>query len=112
MKLYTVTAGRRLRLAGQTIEKGEQSEPVELTERQRHNLEKRHRVDLFDPAEPLESVEDIFDTEDIEVDEDLGLDSLTVDQLKDILREAGQPVSGTKQELIDRITALALPEEE
>ncbi len=58
--------------------------------------------DLDDEASDIEA-SDIEDSEESSDDEDVDYSSMTVAQLKELLKAAGKPVSGKKSELIERL---------
>ena len=58
--------------------------------------------DLDDEASDIEA-SDIEDSEESSDDEDVDYSSMTVAQLKELLKAAGKPVSGKKSDLIDRL---------
>jgi len=64
-------------------------------------------VEAWRNGETIES-----DDDEEEEEEEIDLDTLNVDDLKGLLKEAGLPTDGKKQELIDRLLAAQGDDEE
>ena len=61
------------------------------------------KVSETSPEEISDEKEGITSTQE-ESEESIEFESMTVAQLKELLKEAGKPVSGKKSDLIERLT--------
>jgi small subunit ribosomal protein S3Ae len=92
--------------AGVIVEDGPTLDEVHAQEKEENDAAKSSSEDITD-----ESIEDVESDEVSESDaesasdesEDIDYSSMTVPQLKELLKEAGKPVSGKKADLIDRL---------
>jgi|TARA_B110000438_G_scaffold122033_1_gene119190 small subunit ribosomal protein S3Ae len=92
--------------AGVIVEDGPTLDEVHAQEKEENDAAKSSSEDITD-----ESIEDVESDDVSESDaesasdesEDIDYSSMTVPQLKELLKEAGKPVSGKKADLIDRL---------
>ena len=92
--------------AGVIVEDGPTLDEVHAQEKEENDAAKSSSEDIAD-----ESIEDVESDDVSESDaesasdesEDIDFSSMTVSQLKELLKEAGKPVSGKKADLIDRL---------
>ena len=83
------------------VEEGPTLDEIHAQEKEEELQAKSLEVSEEDSEEEIIS-EDVVESESAESDE-VDYSSLTVSELKELLKAAGKPVSGKKAELIDRL---------
>ncbi|MBL6883429.1 MAG: hypothetical protein ISR09_03470 [Candidatus Thalassarchaeum sp.] len=88
--------------AGVLVEDGPTLDEIHAQEKEENDAA-TSKFDESDVEDSDDLVSDIEDSEESSDDEDVDYSSMTVAQLKELLKAAGKPVSGKKSDLIDRL---------
>ena len=88
--------------AGVLVEDGPTLDEIHAQEKEENDAA-TSKSDESDVEDSEDVASDIEDSEESPGDEDVDYSSMTVAQLKELLKAAGKPVSGKKSDLIDRL---------
>ena len=88
--------------AGVLVEDGPTLDEIHAQEKEENDAA-TSKSDESDVEDSDDVASDIEDSEESPGDEDVDYSSMTVAQLKELLKAAGKPVSGKKSDLIDRL---------